>query len=180
MNSRSHYCWDKMCCFLAKYNRSKTLSFGVFITWKKMQTIHQKLNKDCYRFVEYMINYIFRWWMDRTYWMYSTMILSAGLETDANASLDIAMVEEHLGQKSITLTSIVPPLHGLLLPLRHFSLYFLPQAAPLSHNPSPTATNKLPGGNWSCLFPLHLVASQISSVRLKRSSMHEIWVCKKG
>lgn len=81
----------------------------------------------------------------------------------AKASVDMAMVEGQgdLRQRSTTFTSTVaPPLQGFLWPLRHLSLYRLPQAAPLSHNPSLTATNRFPGGNWSCWFPKHPVAAQ--------------------
>lgn len=99
-----------------------------------------------------------------TYWIYSTLILAFGeREIAEKASPDMRIVEGHglFGQKSITLTStvVVISLHGLLLPLKHLNLYRLPHAAPLSHSPSPTATNKFPGGNWSCRFPPHLVAA---------------------
>lgn len=65
------------------------------------------------------------------------------------ASFDKTIVEGHglLEQKSTTLTSMVPSLHGLLFPLKHLSLYRLPHAAPLSHSPSLTDTNKFPNGN---------------------------------
>ncbi|KAL5698047.1 hypothetical protein ACHQM5_029134 [Ranunculus cassubicifolius] len=70
-------------------------------------------------------------------------------DTAAKASLDIITVAGHglAEQTSITPTSIVPSLHGLFDPLKHLNLYLLPQAAPLSHNPSLTATNMFPGGN---------------------------------
>lgn len=98
------------------------------------------------------------------YWTYSTLILVEGeCEMAAKASVDMATVEGQVEsrQRSTTFTSTVaPPLQGLLRPLRHLSLYRLPHAAPLSHNPSLTATNRFPGGNWSCLLPKHFVAAQ--------------------
>lgn len=67
------------------------------------------------------------------------------------ASLDMRSVlgQGDLAQKSTTLTSTLALgfLHGLFLPLTHLILYLLPQAAPLSHNPSLTDTNRFPGGN---------------------------------
>lgn len=82
----------------------------------------------------------------------------------AKASFDMRRVLGHgeLEHESTTLTSILPPLHGLLFPLTHLILYLLPQAAPLSHNPSFTATNKFPGGNCPALFPSQEVATCIN------------------
>lgn len=82
-------------------------------------------------------------------------------ETAAKASLDKIMVDGHgrLEQKSTTLTSTVPPRHGLLRPLRHLRRQRRPHAAPLSHSPSLTAANRFPDGNWSPLLPLHRVAA---------------------
>lgn len=82
-----------------------------------------------------------------------------------NASLDMRKEEGHgnLGQKFTTWTSMMSVLHGRFRPLKHRNLYRRPQAAPLSHNPSFTATKRLPGGNWSTLFPLHAVAENTST-----------------
>lgn len=99
-----------------------------------------------------------------TYWVYSILILALGKrEMVVKALLDMRRVSEHedLAQESTTLTSILPPLHGLLFPLTHLTLYLLPHAAPLSHNPSFTATNRFPGGNCFLLFPPQAVAAQL-------------------
>lgn len=63
-------------------------------------------------------------WMG-IYWMYSMLILALGeRETASKASLDKTMVDGHglFEQKSTTVTSMVPSLHGLLFPLKHFNL----------------------------------------------------------
>lgn len=83
-------------------------------------------------------------------------------EMAAKASFDKSRVFEHddpAAQESTTLTSTLPPLHGLLCPLTHLTLYLLPHAAPLSHNPSFTAAKIFPGGNCSLLFPSQAVAT---------------------
>jgi hypothetical protein len=57
--------------------------------------------------------------------MYSTLIFADGeYDTEEKASFDKRIVEGHgdFLQKSTTLTSIVPSLHGLLFPLRHLNL----------------------------------------------------------
>lgn len=79
------------------------------------------------------------------------LILVSRREMTEKASLERTMVEGQglEEQKSTTLTSmvVVKSLHGLLFPLKHLILYLLPHAAPLSHNPSLTDTNKFPAGN---------------------------------
>jgi len=102
--------------------------------------------------------------------MYSTLIFALGKrEIAANASVDMWKVWGHEDFvqviESTTLTSILlPPLHGLFIPLTHLTLYLLPHAAPLSHNPSFTATNIFPGGNCCLLFPSQAVAAQSNIV----------------
>jgi hypothetical protein len=57
--------------------------------------------------------------------MYSTLIFAdEEYDTEEKASFDKRIVEGHgdFLQKSTTLTSIVPSLHGLLFPLRHLNL----------------------------------------------------------
>ena len=54
-----------------------------------------------------------------------------------------------------------------LMVLIHRTKYCLPQAAPLSHIPSPAAAKKLLDGNWAALLPLQAVA-----VSRKDVSMH--------
>lgn len=116
-----------------------------------------------------------------SYWINSILIFASGeREIAAKAPFDMRRVAGHglFEQKSTTITSIVPPLHGLLLPLKHLSLYRLPQAAPLSHNPSLTATKKLSGGNWSCLLPLHFVAEKLKINTLVKASF--TWLSQNG
>ncbi|GLT71718.1 hypothetical protein SLA2020_437160 [Shorea laevis] len=83
-----------------------------------------------------------------TYCIYSTLIfLASWRATAAKDSFERTMVDGHgvMGQKSTTFTSMVLCLQGLFGPLKHLTLYLLPQAAPLSHKPSLTATNRFPG-----------------------------------
>ncbi|KAK2660897.1 hypothetical protein Ddye_007430 [Dipteronia dyeriana] len=58
------------------------------------------------------------------YCTYSMLIFASDREMAVKASPDRRMVEGRgdFGQKSTTLTSIVPSLQGLLLPLRHLNL----------------------------------------------------------
>lgn len=63
--------------------------------------------------------------LSKTYCMYSTFIFMLGeCEMAAKASLDKRSVEGQglTEQKSTTLTSTVPSLHGFLAPLRHLNL----------------------------------------------------------
>ena len=60
-----------------------------------------------------------------TYWVYSMLIFALGKrEMAAKASVDMSKVLGHGDEshKSTTLTSILPPLHGLLFPLTHLIL----------------------------------------------------------
>ncbi|PKI75677.1 hypothetical protein CRG98_003937, partial [Punica granatum] len=81
-------------------------------------------------------------------------------EIALKALLDRRRVAGHglVRHKSTTFTAMKPSLHGLLWPLMHLIRYLLPQAAPLSHNPSLAATKKPPSGNWVWSYPLHFVA----------------------
>lgn len=97
-----------------------------------------------------------------SYSVYSILIFAWGkCEIAAKASFDMRRLLEQgePGQESTTFTSMLPPLHGLFFPLMHLILYLLPHAAPLSHNPSFTATNRFPGGNCPALFPPQAVAA---------------------
>ena len=64
--------------------------------------------------------------------------------------------------------------------LMHRTKYCLPQAAPLSHIPSPAAPNRLLDGNWSASLPKHAVAVCIyiyDHNPRKRGKKSEMMVC---
>jgi hypothetical protein len=71
------------------------------------------------------IIYKYRRTGEAAYWLYSTLIFADGeCDTAEKASPGKRIVEGHgdFLQKSTTLTSIVPSLHGLLVALRHLNL----------------------------------------------------------
>lgn len=87
--------------------------------------------------------------MKYDYWAYSMLTFASIFEMASKALLDSSKVagQGSCEQRSTTCTTMDLTLHGLFGPLMHLTLYFLPQDAPLSHNPSLTAANNSPGGN---------------------------------